>query len=37
MHAILDNYGADSHADVKAWLAKHSRFHLHSPRLRARG
>ena len=29
IHLILDNYGTHSHADVKAWLAKHPRFHLH--------
>ena len=26
---ILDNYGSHSHDNVKAWLAKHPRFHLH--------
>lgn len=29
VHLILDNYGTHSHDDVKAWLAKHPRFHLH--------
>ena len=29
IHMILDNYGTHKHADVKAWLAKHPRFHLH--------
>jgi transposase len=26
---ILDNYGTHKHADVRRWLAKHKRFHLH--------
>jgi transposase len=29
VHLIVDNYGTHSHPDVKAWLAKHPRFHLH--------
>jgi transposase len=29
IHLILDNYGTHTHANVKAWLAKHPRFHLH--------
>lgn len=29
VHLILDNYATHKHAKVKAWLAKHSRFHLH--------
>lgn len=29
LHLILDNYGTHSHPDVKQWLAKHPRFHLH--------
>jgi transposase len=29
IHLILDNYGSHSHDNVKAWLAKHPRFHLH--------
>ena len=29
IHLILDNYGTHNHANVKAWLAKHPRFHLH--------
>jgi hypothetical protein len=28
-HLILDNYGTHNHPNVKAWLAKHPRFHLH--------
>ena len=26
---ILDNYGTHKTSSVKAWLARHSRFHLH--------
>jgi transposase len=26
---ICDNYGTHNHANVKAWLAKHPRFHVH--------
>ena len=29
IHMICDNYGTHKHADVKEWLTKHSRFHLH--------
>lgn len=29
IHMILDNYGTHSHPDVKTWLTKHPRFHLH--------
>ena len=29
MHIVLDNYGTHKHADVKAWLAEHKRFHFH--------
>ena len=29
LHLILDNYQTHKHASVKAWLAKHPRFHLH--------
>jgi transposase len=29
IHMILDNYGTHNHPNVKAWLEKHSRFHLH--------
>jgi transposase len=29
IHLILDNYTTHNHANVKAWLAKHPRFHLH--------
>ena len=30
IHLILDNYATHKHANVKAWLAKHPRFRLHS-------
>ena len=29
IHLILDNYATHNHPKVKAWLAKHPRFHLH--------
>ena len=29
VHLILDNYSTHKHPDVKAWLAKNPRFHLH--------
>ena len=29
LHLILDNYGTHKKPEVKAWLAKHPRFHLH--------
>ena len=29
IHLIVDNYATHKHANVKAWLAKHTRFHLH--------
>lgn len=29
LHLILDNYGTHNHPNVKTWLAKHPRFHLH--------
>lgn len=29
LHLIVDNYATHKHPKVKAWLAKHSRFHLH--------
>ena len=29
IHMILDNYATHKHPDVKAWLVKHPRFHLH--------
>jgi transposase len=29
VHLICDNYATHKHPDVKAWLAKHHRFHMH--------
>ena len=29
LHLIVDNYGTHKKPEVKAWLAKHPRFHLH--------
>jgi len=29
VHLILDNYSTHKHQNVKNWLAKHPRFHLH--------
>ena len=29
IHLILDNYATHTHPNVKAWLTKHPRFHLH--------
>lgn len=29
VHLILDNYGTHNHENVRNWLAKHPRFHLH--------
>ena len=29
LHLVVDNYGAHKTTRVKAWLAKHRRFHLH--------
>src|SRR5260370_10337270 len=29
VHLIVDNYGTHNDPNVKAWLAKHRRFHLH--------
>lgn len=29
LHLIVDNYATHKHAEVKAWLAEHSRFHMH--------
>ena len=29
VHLIVDNYATHKHPNVKAWLAKHPRFHLH--------
>lgn len=29
LHLIADNYATHKHPEVKAWLAKHPRFHMH--------
>jgi len=29
VHLILDNHGTHKHPEVKRWLARHKRFHLH--------
>lgn len=29
IHLVLDNYATHKHKNVKTWLAKHPRFHLH--------
>jgi len=29
IHMIVDNYATHKHPKVKAWLARHSRFHMH--------
>jgi transposase len=29
LHLILDNYATHKHPQIKAWLARHPRFHLH--------
>jgi len=29
LHLIIDNYATHKHANVKKWLQKHPRFHLH--------
>lgn len=29
LHLIVDNYATHKHAKVKAWLARHPRFHVH--------
>ena len=29
LHVVCDNYGTHKHANVRAWLAKHPRVHLH--------
>jgi transposase len=29
LHLVLDNYGTHTHAEVRAWLVKHPRVHLH--------
>jgi transposase len=29
LHLIIDNYATHKHANVKAWLGRHPRFHIH--------
>jgi len=29
LHLVVDNYGTHTHPNVKKWLSKHKRFHLH--------
>jgi putative transposase len=29
LHIVLDNYSTHKHANVKGWLARHRRYHLH--------
>lgn len=29
LHLIVDNYGTHKHEKVRAWLARHPRFHMH--------
>lgn len=29
IHLIVDNYATHKHAALKAWLARHPRFHIH--------
>ena len=29
LHLVCDNYATHKHPKVKAWLAKHPRFHIH--------
>jgi transposase len=29
LHLIVDNYGTHKHPNVKKWLGKHKRFHIH--------
>jgi transposase len=29
LHLVVDNYATHKHPNVKAWLKRHSRFHLH--------
>jgi hypothetical protein len=29
LHLVLDNYATHKHSNVKTWLAKYPRFHLH--------
>jgi len=29
LHLIVDNYGTHTHENVKQWISRHPRFHLH--------
>lgn len=29
LHLIVDNYATHKHANVRAWLTRHPRFHMH--------
>jgi len=29
LHLVVDNYGTHKHPNVRAWIARHPRFHLH--------
>jgi transposase len=29
LHLVIDNYATHKHPKIKAWLARHKRFHLH--------
>ena len=29
IHMIADNYGTHKHANVRAWMQRHPRFHMH--------
>jgi hypothetical protein len=35
LHLIVDNYGTHKHANVRAWLEQHPRFHLQLASLRS--
>ena len=37
VHLIADNYATHKHPRVRAWLARHARYHIHSPRLMRAG
>jgi hypothetical protein len=32
VHLVMDNYGTHKTPTVRAWFARHPRFHIHSPR-----
>ena len=37
LHLVVDNYATHKHPNVKAWLKRHPRFHLHFTRHRPPG